>query len=75
MADFQENGFFWNTSVNEQSQCTIRNLISKLALNWLTNVKVIIIEENAPGGGVLARCYRPRSGAFELFLPGVGIRP
>ena len=29
-----------------------------------------IIEENAPGGGVLARFYRPGDGAFELFLPG-----
>ena len=30
------------------------------------------IEENAPGGGVLARFY----GRFELFLPrGWGIRP
>ena len=30
-----------------------------------------IIEENAPGGGVLARFYRP--GGFELFFcPGGG---
>ena len=30
-----------NISVNQQSQYTIRNLIPKLAPNWLTNVKVI----------------------------------
>ena len=29
-----------------------------------------IIEENALGGGVLARFYRPGGGGFELFLPG-----
>ena len=31
-----------------------------------------IIEENAPGGGVLACLYRPGGGGFELFLPGGG---
>ena len=31
----------WNISVDQQSQYTIRNLISRLAPNWLTNVKVI----------------------------------
>ena len=35
-----------------------------------------IIEENAPGGGVLARFYRPGGGGFELsFCPGVGDSP
>ena len=33
---------------------------------------LLIIEENAPGGGVLARFYRPGGGGFELFLPGNG---
>ena len=108
---------FWNTSVNQQSQYTIRNLISKLAPNWLTidvtlfwdrqlafckrdlnlrpnlsfnHLKMIkvctltwflshffvfllwIIVENAPGGRIFARFYRPRGGGFELFLPGGG---
>ena len=32
-----------------------------------------IIEENAPGGGVLARFYRPGDWGFELFFcPGGG---
>ena len=35
-----------------------------------------IIEENAPGGWILARFYRPRGGGFELFFwPGVGNLP
>ena len=38
---FQENGFLFNISVNRQSRYTITNLNSKLAPNWLTNVKVI----------------------------------
>ena len=40
---FRKTAFFFEhcVSVNQQSQCTIRNLISKLAPNWLTNVKVI----------------------------------
>ena len=42
MSDFQENGFFWNTNVNQQSQYTIRNSISKLAMNRLRNVKVFL---------------------------------
>ena len=42
MPDFQENGFLSGILVStQQSQYTIRNLISKLAPNWLTNVKVI----------------------------------
>ena len=31
-----------------------------------------IIEENAPGGGVLARFCRPGSGGFELIFVGGG---
>ena len=31
-----------------------------------------IIEENAPGGGVLARFYRPGVGVLNSFLPGGG---
>ena len=40
---FRKTAFFFEqcVSVNQQSQYTIRNLISKLAPNWLTNVKVI----------------------------------
>ena len=38
---FRKTAFFWNTSVDQQSQYTIRNLISKVAPNWLTNVKVM----------------------------------
>ena len=35
-----------------------------------------IIEENAPGGGVLARFYRPGGWGFELFFArGVGNSP
>ena len=34
-----------------------------------------IIEENAFGGGVLARFYRPGGGGFKLFLPGSGELP
>ena len=35
-----------------------------------------IIEENAPGGGVLARFYKPRVGGLNSFLPGgVGNSP
>ena len=35
-----------------------------------------IIEENAPGGGILARLYRPGGKGFELlFARGVGNSP
>ena len=34
---------------------------------------LLIIEENAPGGGVLARFYRPGVGALNSFLPGGGL--
>ena len=41
------------------------------------HVFIVNVEENAlPGGGVLARFYRPGDGSFKLFLPGGwGIRP
>ena len=36
----------------------------------------VIIEKNAPGGGVLARFYRPGGWGLELFFArGLGIRP
>ena len=40
---FRKTAFFLEhcVSVNQQSQYTIRNLITKLAPNWLANVKVI----------------------------------
>ena len=42
MSDFQENGVLSGTLVSTNNVIyTIRNLISKLAPNWLTNVKVI----------------------------------
>ena len=42
MSDFQENGFLFGTLVSaNQCQHNIRNLISKLVPNWLTNVIVI----------------------------------
>ena len=33
---------------------------------------VVFIVENAPGGGVLARFYRPGVGVLNSFLPGGG---
>ena len=40
MSDFQENGFLFGTLVSTIS-IYYKELISKLAQNWLTNVKVI----------------------------------
>ena len=37
----RKRSFFWNINANQQFLYAMRNLITKLATNWLTNVKVI----------------------------------